>query len=75
MIEFYDNAKAIISACDDIDAVILMIETAEEHQEAQGACLASTRCALAFIATEIRAAADAIAEKVDASPADRNERH
>lgn len=65
MIDIYDNAKAICRECNDIDAIITMIELAEERQDpnASGACLASTRIALYAIVKEIRVAAITIAEK------------
>lgn len=65
MIEFYDNARAISRACDDLAAVIAVIECVEDSRDdsAPAACLSATRAALTAIVKEIRDAADVIARK------------
>ena len=70
-IDLYDSAKAIIRSCGDIDAVMTVMENAEDSDDdgVQMACLAAARCALASIVTEIRAESEAITEKAAAETA------
>ena len=47
-IDLYDSAKAITQSCEDIDAVMTVMENAEDSDDesVQRACLAAARCAL-----------------------------
>lgn len=70
MIEIYDNSKAISRACDDLAAVISVIECVEDSRDdsAPAACLSATRAALTAIVREIMDAADFIARKSQKNP-------
>ena len=63
MIEIYDNARTVLRACDDLDAISAVIEAAETGDDAAArACLAVVRCALTAVTADIRTAAGAIAD-------------
>ena len=64
-IDLYDSAKAITRSCEAIDAVIAVMEEAEENDDGdiQKSCLMTARCALTAIVAEIRSEAKTIAEK------------
>lgn len=65
MIDIYDNARAVLRACDDIEAISAVIEAAETGDDADAlrACLITARCALCAVAADVRTAAGAIADK------------
>ena len=70
MIDMYDNAKSIIRSCEDLIAIVMVMEETESSDTADArACLTTARCALTSIVSGIREAAEAIADRASSGSA------